>query len=86
MSHSLSYHVPVSVIPSGRPRIIWAKGDIFVMIDIIDDDSENRWLSLCFYDDMDEDPDEKRDFVPGGLVVIMIITIICSKIGLSGFE
>jgi hypothetical protein len=41
---------------------------LFVMINIIDDDSENRWLSVCFYDDMDEDPDEKGDFVPGGLL------------------
>jgi hypothetical protein len=41
---------------------------LFVMIDIIDDDSENRWLSVCFYDDMVQDPDEKRDFVPGGLL------------------
>jgi len=45
---------------TGRP--------LFVMIDIIDDDSENRWLSVCFYDDMVEDPDEKGDFVPGGLL------------------
>ena len=41
---------------------------LFVMIDIIDDDSENRWLSVCFYDDMIENPDEKRDFVFGGLL------------------
>jgi hypothetical protein len=45
---------------TGRP--------LFVMIDIIDDDSENRWLSVCFYHDMVEDPDEKGDFVPGGLL------------------
>jgi len=45
---------------TGRP--------LFVMIDIIDDDSENRWLSVCFYDDMVEDPGEKGDFVPGGLL------------------
>ena len=41
---------------------------LFVMIDIIDDDSENRWLSVCFYDDMVGDLDEKGDFVPGGLL------------------
>ena len=41
---------------------------LFVMIDIIDDDSENRWLSVCFYDEMVQDPDEKGDFVPGGLL------------------
>ena len=41
---------------------------LFVMIDIIDDDPENRWLSVCFYDDMVDDLDEKGDFVPGGLL------------------
>ena len=41
---------------------------LFVMIDIIDDDSENRWLSVCFYADMIDDPDEKGDFVPEGLL------------------
>ena len=41
---------------------------LFVMIDIIDDDSENRWLSVCFYANMIEDPDEKGDFVPEGLL------------------
>jgi len=41
---------------------------LFVMIDIIDDDPENRWLSVCFYDDMVKDPNEKGDFVPGGLL------------------
>jgi hypothetical protein len=41
---------------------------LFVMIDIIDDDSKNRWLSVCFYNDMVEDPGEKGEFIPGGLL------------------
>ena len=41
---------------------------LFVMIDIIDDDSENRWLSVCFYDDIVEDPDERGTFVPEGIL------------------
>ena len=41
---------------------------LFVMADIIDDDPENRWLSVCFYGDMVTDPDEEGDLVPGGLL------------------
>ena len=42
--------------------------DLFVMVDVIDDDPENRWLSVCFYGDMITDPEEKGDFVPQGLL------------------
>lgn len=41
---------------------------LFVMVDIIDDDPENRWLSVCFYGDMITDPEEAGDFVPQGLL------------------
>ncbi len=41
---------------------------LFVMVDIIDDDPSNRWLSVCFYGDMITDPKELGDFVPGGLL------------------
>lgn len=41
--------------------------DLFVMIDVIDDDPEARWLSVCFYGDLLTDPEEKGDLVPGGL-------------------
>jgi len=39
---------------------------LFVMVDVIEDDP--RWLSVCFYGDMITDPEEKGDFVPGGLL------------------
>ena len=42
------------------------KKALFVMVDVIED--VNRWLSICFYGDMISDPDEKGDFVPGGLL------------------
>jgi len=47
-----------------------AVGDkpMFVMVDVIDDDPEDRWLSVCFFGDMITDPDELGDFVPGGLL------------------
>jgi len=41
--------------------------DLFVMVDVIDDDPEDRWLSICFYGDLLTDPEEKGDLVPEGL-------------------
>ena len=41
---------------------------LFVMLDVIDDDPEQRWLSVCFYGDMITDPDELGDLIPGGLL------------------
>ena len=41
---------------------------LFVMLDIIDDDPGQRWLSVCFYGDMITDPDELGDLIPGGLL------------------
>ena len=39
---------------------------LFVMVDVIEDTP--RWLSVCFYGDMITDPEERGDFVPGGLL------------------
>lgn len=44
--------------PAARP--------LFTMIDVIDADP--RWLSICFYSEMVTDPEERGDFVPGGLL------------------
>ena len=44
------------------------EGRLFVMVDIVDDDPENRWLSVCFYGNMITDPDEEGDLVPEGLL------------------
>jgi hypothetical protein len=41
---------------------------LFVMVDVIDDDPKKRWISVCFYGDMIEDPDEQGDLIPGGLL------------------
>lgn len=38
------------------------------LIDIIDDDPDNRWLSVCFYADLIQDPEDKGDLIPGGLL------------------
>jgi hypothetical protein len=41
---------------------------LFVIVDIVDDDPENRWLSVCFYEDMITDPNEEGDLLPEGLL------------------
>lgn len=41
---------------------------LFVLVDVVDDEPEARWLSVCFYADMITDPDELGDFVPSGLM------------------
>jgi len=66
----------LSVVP--RPGISYSlrarakaeaeEGTLIAMIDIVDDDRDNRWLSVCFYGDRVTDPDEEGDLVPGGLL------------------
>lgn len=41
---------------------------LFVLVDVVDDEPDSRWLSVCFYADMVTDPDEEGDFVPKGLL------------------
>ncbi len=41
--------------------------DLFAMIDVIDDDPSERWLSVCFYEDMINDPEGRGECIPGGL-------------------
>jgi len=41
---------------------------LFAMVDIIDDDPADRWLSVCFYKELVDDPDELGDEVPEGLM------------------
>jgi len=41
---------------------------LFAMIDVIDDDPKEKWLSVCFYGDMISDPDKTGDLIPDGLL------------------
>jgi len=41
--------------------------DLFAIMDVIDDDPKDRWLSICFYGDMINDPEGRGELVPGGL-------------------
>ncbi|MFV0437046.1 MAG: hypothetical protein ACK5PS_06615 [Desulfopila sp.] len=41
--------------------------ELFAIIDVIDDNPDERWLSVCFYGDMITDPEERGEVIPGGL-------------------
>ena len=41
---------------------------LFALVDIIDDDPDNRWLSICFYEEMVTDPDKLGNLVPKGIL------------------
>ncbi|MBA3011573.1 MAG: hypothetical protein KKF12_16295 [Proteobacteria bacterium] len=52
-----------------RPRhASQKKRSLFAMVDVIDDDPNERWLSVCFYGEMVTDPEEVGDLVPQGLL------------------
>ena len=58
----------VSYSLRARKKVEGEEGTLITMIDIVDDDPENRWLSVCFYGDCVTDPEEAGDLVPGGLL------------------
>jgi hypothetical protein len=53
-------------IRAGHPAL--AAKPLYAMVDVVDDDPDDRWLSVCFYAAMVADPDELGDFVPAGLL------------------
>lgn len=66
---SLSFKSRPGISHSLRARHAAQKErELFVLVDVVDDDAENRWLSVCFYADMVTDPDDIGDFVPKGLM------------------
>lgn len=44
------------------------KRELFAMVDVIDDDPADRWLSVCFYTELVNDPERLGDEVPEGLM------------------
>lgn len=66
---SLTFNARPGVSYSLRPKHDNQKErSLFAMADVIDDDPEQRWLSVCFYGDMITDPDEMGDLIPEGLL------------------
>jgi hypothetical protein len=41
---------------------------MFALVDIIDDDPENRWLSVCFYLETITDPEHIGNLIPQGIL------------------
>ncbi len=65
---SLSFRCRPGVSYSLRARGKGQKSrDLFVLVDVVDDEPDNRWLSVCFYADLIQDPEERGDWVPEGL-------------------
>ncbi len=67
----------ISIEFNARPGITYSlrpvhknqkKRSLFAMADVIDDDPEARWLSVCFYGEMINDPEEMGDLIPDGLL------------------
>ncbi len=64
----LAFKARPGVSYSLRARTPGQTRELFVMVDVIDDDPQNRWLSVCFYGEMITDPEERGDVIPGGLL------------------
>ncbi|MEN8257282.1 MAG: hypothetical protein ABFS09_05405 [Thermodesulfobacteriota bacterium] len=67
----VSFHARPGITCSLRAQIVLGQGEegpLYAMVDVIDDDPEQRWLSVCFYGERITDPDGWGDFVPGGLL------------------
>ncbi len=66
---TLEFNARPGVSYSLRPRHKSQKNrSLFAMVDVIDDDPAERWLSVCFYGEMITDPDEAGDLIPEGLL------------------
>lgn len=62
----LEFHSRPGLTSSLRAQIPGQQRPLFAMVDVIED--EPRWLSVCFFNDMVQDPEERGAFVPGGLL------------------
>ena len=60
---NVSYSLRASVRDCGQKD-----RPLFALVDIIVDDPDNRWLSICFYVDMITDPDELGNLIPKGIL------------------
>ena len=66
---TLTFNARPKVSFSLRPRHNSQKNrSLFAMVDVIDDDPEERWLSVCFYKEMITDPDNAGELIPEGLM------------------
>ncbi len=65
---TFSFSARPGVSYSLRPRHNKMVGrEFFAIIDVIDEEPENRWLSVCFYQELISDPEERGECIPAGL-------------------
>jgi hypothetical protein len=64
----ISYKARPGVSHSLRARHPAQKRELFVLVDVIDDNPDNRWLSVCFYADLVSDREGRGDRAPGGIM------------------
>ncbi len=68
---SVSFHsrpgVSYSLRASVRNSVVKDR-NLFALVDIVDDQAESRWLSVCFYSDLVSDPDDEGNLVPQGIL------------------
>jgi hypothetical protein len=84
---ALAFHPRPGLTYSLRASYPQHKRPLLVMVDVIED--QPRWLSVCFFGDMVQDPEEKGAFVPGGLLgedALCFDLETCSEEGLQYVE
>ena len=67
----LSFNSRPGISHSLRASVIHSEmkgGKLFALIDVVDDQSEGRWLSVCFYSDLVTDPNQEGNLVPKGIL------------------
>ncbi len=64
----LAFKARPGISYSLRARHPVQRRELFVLIDVIDDVPQERWLSICFYADLVDDREGRGDVVPGGLL------------------
>jgi len=65
----LDFHCRPGVSYSLRAsRVIGKSSRLFALVDVVDDDPENRWLSVCFYADAVTDPGGMGNMIPAGIL------------------
>jgi hypothetical protein len=57
----VSYSLRAEVASGGHARLL-------ILMDVVDDDPGNRWLSVCFYADAVSDPQGVGNLVPKGIL------------------
>lgn len=65
----LNFKARPGISYSLRAKHIDQKKDLYVLVDVIDDEPTDRWLSICFFaESLESWQQEEGDLVPSGLM------------------